>query len=193
MTVPAGGGNRGEPERLSGRVLVLGGNRSGKSRFAESLLGGAPAVDYVATAAARPGDEEWTQRIDRHRARRPATWRTIETAAVAQHLVEPGPPVLVDSVTAWLARTMDECGCWSDGPGDSAIEALAEQQDRLCDGWIGAARTAVLVSDEVGSGVVPATASGRRFRDELGLLNQRLAAGADRVYLVTAGIAQRLR
>jgi adenosyl cobinamide kinase/adenosyl cobinamide phosphate guanylyltransferase len=162
------------------KVLVLGGSRSGKSRFAESLLAGEPAVDYVATAADRPDDAEWTERIRIHRDRRPPTWRTIETGEVAVVLAEPGPAVLVDSITLWLARAMD---------GDD----LAERADELCIAWAGTPRHGVLVSDEVGSGVVPATESGRRFRDALGLLNQRLAAAADEVHLVVAGIPLRLR
>ena len=171
------------------RVLVLGGSRSGKSAFAERLLAGEPAVDYVATAAERPGDDEWAQRIAAHRQRRDASWRTIETGDIAAEFDGDGAPLLVDSVTTWLARTMDDCDAWGEAPRD----VLAERLDRLCSRWSATARTAVLVSDEVGGGIVPATRSGRRFRDELGLLNQRLAADADAVYLVTAGIAQRLR
>ncbi len=188
VVVEAGG-----RQRSGRRVLVLGGSRSGKSRFAEHLLAGPEPVEYLATAALRPDDAEWAARIQRHRDRRPATWRTVETAAVAEQLAEPGPAVLVDSVTTWLARVMDDCSYWADELTEVARKSLAAQLERLCDAWPATARTAVLVSDEVGSGVVPATASGRRFRDELGLLNQRLAAAADEVYLVTAGIAQRLR
>jgi uroporphyrin-III C-methyltransferase len=183
----------GGRQRSGRRVLVLGGSRSGKSRFAERLLAGPEPVEYLATAEARPDDTEWTERIRRHRERRPPTWRTVETVAVADHLAAAGPAVLVDSVTSWLARVMDECGYWDDEPSEVAAKSLAAQVERLCEAWPATARTAVLVSDEVGSGIVPATASGRRFRDELGRLNQRLAAAADEVYLVTAGIAQRLR
>jgi adenosylcobinamide kinase/adenosylcobinamide-phosphate guanylyltransferase len=165
---------------VSHRVLVLGGSRSGKSGFAESLLAGESAVDYVATAADRPVDAEWTERIRVHRERRASTWRTIETDDVAALLAEPGPAVLVDSVTLWLARALDR-------------DDFAERADDLCIAWAGTPRRAVLVSDEVGSGVVPGTASGRGFRDALGLLNQRLATPADEVHLVVAGIALRLR
>jgi adenosylcobinamide kinase/adenosylcobinamide-phosphate guanylyltransferase len=164
---------------MSPRILVLGGARSGKSRFAESLLADHPAVDYVATAAARPDDAEWTHRIAEHRARRPAHWTTLETADLAGVLRRNGPAVLVDSVTLWVGRTRED--------------ALDEQADELCAAWAETSRAAVLVSDEVGSGVVPATDSGRRFRDELGLLNQRLAATADEVHLVVAGLPLRLR
>jgi adenosylcobinamide kinase/adenosylcobinamide-phosphate guanylyltransferase len=170
-------------------VLVLGGNRSGKSRFAESLLADAREVEYVATAADRPDDAEWTERIRVHRARRPASWRTTETGDVAAVLATPGPAALIDGVTTWLARAMDEAGCWTDeSPGE--LDARVAQ---LCAAWASTPRFAVAVSDEVGSGVVPETESGRRFRDELGLLNQRLAGVADEVHLVVAGIPLRLR
>jgi adenosylcobinamide kinase/adenosylcobinamide-phosphate guanylyltransferase len=165
---------------VSPRILVLGGSRSGKSRFAESLLGGADEVEYVATAAARPDDAEWTARIAAHRARRPAHWRTLETVDVAAVLGRSGPAVLVDSVTLWLAAALE-------------ADDLDAHTDRLCAAWQGTSRRVVAVSDEVGSGVVPETAAGRRFRDELGTLNQRLAALADEVHLVVAGLPVRLR
>ncbi|MDT4920665.1 MAG: adenosylcobinamide kinase / adenosylcobinamide-phosphate guanylyltransferase [Pseudonocardiales bacterium] len=174
------------------RVLVLGGSRSGKSAFAESLLAGAGEVEYVATAAHRPNDDEWAHRIAAHRARRPAGWRTVETGDLAGVLGATGGPVLIDSVTAWLARTMDETGCWAAPPGAPPAEC-AERIDLLCTRWASAARDVVAVSDEVGSGVVPETASGRLFCDSLGALNQRLAAAADEVQLVVAGIPLRLK
>jgi adenosylcobinamide kinase/adenosylcobinamide-phosphate guanylyltransferase len=162
------------------RVLVLGGSRSGKSGFAESLLAGEPAVEYVATAAQRPDDAEWAARIAAHRARRPAGWTTLETPDVAGVLRRAGPPVLVDSLTLWLAGALE-------------FTDLAERTEQLCAAWRETPRIAVAVSDEVGSGVVPQTPAGRRFRDGLGLLNQRLAAAADEVHLVVAGIPLRLR
>jgi adenosylcobinamide kinase/adenosylcobinamide-phosphate guanylyltransferase len=160
--------------------LVLGGARSGKSTFAESLLADAQDVDYVATAAERPDDPEWTARIAAHRARRPAGWRTVETADVAALLRHGGPPVLVDSITLWLAAAMDD-------------PDLDRRADELCAAWTDTPRFVVAVSDEVGNGVVPETEPGRRFRDALGLLNQRFAAAADEVHLVVAGIPLRLR
>lgn len=170
-------------------MLVLGGNRSGKSRFAESLLAGDGEVEYVAPAPGRAGDAEWDERVRAHRERRPASWSTVESGDVAAVLIRPGPPVLLDSVTSWLTRVMDECGAW-DGPEPAG---LGERLDGLCAAWSGTPRHVVAVSDEVGSGVVPATASGRRFRDALGLLNQRLAAAADEVHLVVAGLPVRLK
>jgi adenosylcobinamide kinase / adenosylcobinamide-phosphate guanylyltransferase len=174
------------------RILVLGGSRSGKSAFAESLLADAAEVEYVATAADRPGDDEWTRRIAAHRARRPAGWRTVETGDLAALLGSAGPPTLIDSITGWVARTMDETGCWAE-PMATLRAAYVACADQLCTLWASTPRRVVAVSDEVGSGVVPDTASGRLFRDGLGELNQRLAASADEVYLVVAGIPLRLQ
>ena len=172
------------------RVLVLGGARSGKSAFAEGLLADEPEVEYVATAPAMPDDLEWVQRIAAHRSRRAAGWRTVETGDVAGVLATPGPPVLVDSITAWLARTMDDCDCWG---ATDLPPAYTERAEQLCSLWASTPRRIVAVSDETGLGVVPETAAGRRFRDELGMLNQSLAATADEVQLVVAGLAVRLR
>jgi adenosylcobinamide kinase/adenosylcobinamide-phosphate guanylyltransferase len=162
------------------RTLVLGGSRSGKSAFAESLLAGAPAVTYLATAATDPDDAEWTARIAAHRARRPAHWSTLETTDVAAVLREAGAAVLIDSITLWVSAVLDE-------------PDLDDRADELIAAWTATTRPVVAVSDEVGSGVVPSTAAGRRFRDALGRLNQRLAAAADDVHLVVAGLPLRLK
>jgi adenosylcobinamide kinase/adenosylcobinamide-phosphate guanylyltransferase len=162
------------------RTLVLGGSRSGKSAFAESLLAEAVEVTYLATALPRPDDAEWAARVAAHQARRPPTWRTLETLDVADVLRDTGAPVLIDSITLWVAATLDAAD-------------LEQRVDELCAAWQATARAVVAVSDEVGSGVVPATADGRRFRDTLGLVNQRLAAAADDVHLVVAGLPLRLK
>ncbi len=170
------------------RTLVLGGIRSGKSRWAEeaiatSLAPGQP-VRYLASGVADPADAAWTQRIAEHRNRRPAHWSTIETDDIATQLRQsPDIPTLVDDIGAWLTSTMERHHAW-----DNAVLA-APFQDMIED--MVAAVTAfpshlVLVSPEVGLTVVPATASGRRFADELGSLNQRLATLCDRVVLVVA-------
>lgn len=174
------------------RTLVLGGARSGKSRYAEQLLARARRVDYVACGLPADGsDPEWADRVALHRTRRPATWRTLETTDLVGVLGQPGPPVLVDCLSTWLAGAMDDCGVWAGGKDADA--RLAAAVDALLDAWAGTRRRVVAVSNEVGSGVVPATASGRRFRDELGILNSRVAAGSQRVWLLTAGLPQRLR
>jgi len=176
------------------RVLVLGGARSGKSAAAESMLADALVADYVATGLpAGAGDAEWDQRVREHQSRRPAGWRTLETCEVADVLADgdAAQPVLIDCLATWLARVMDGCGVWSGDPG--ADERLAARTDRLVHVWEQTSRPAIAVSNEVGSGVVPATASGRKFRDELGWLNSRIAAASDEVWLCTAGIPRRLR
>ncbi len=99
--------------------------------------------------------------------------------------------MLVDCLSTWLAGVMDECGIWAGRP--EADRALARRVDTLVDAWRITRRHVVAVSSEVGSGVVPGTVSGRRFRDELGSLNARIAAESDEVWLCTAGIARRLR
>ncbi len=174
------------------RAFVLGGARSGKSSFAEQLLARAREVDYVACGLVPDGsDPEWTERVALHRSRRSASWQTIETLDLPGVLDRPGPPVLIDCLTTWLARVMDDCGVWSEATDADA--RLAAEVDALVDAWRATRRRVIAVSNEVGSGVVPATASGRRFRDELGVLNTRVATSSPRVWLVTAGLPQRLR
>jgi adenosylcobinamide kinase/adenosylcobinamide-phosphate guanylyltransferase len=171
---------------------VLGGARSGKSSYAEGLLAGERSVDYVACGLLPDDtDPEWADRVALHRARRPASWRTVETLAVAEVLGSAGPPVLVDCLTTWLARVMDDVGVWAEEPG--ADDRLVASVDELVAAWKETSRRVVAVSNEVGSGIVPATPSGRRFRDELGALNARVAAASPRVWLLTAGVPQRLR
>jgi adenosylcobinamide kinase/adenosylcobinamide-phosphate guanylyltransferase len=178
--------------RRSRRVLVLGGARSGKSSHAERLLARRRAVDYVACGLPPSElDPEWAERVALHRARRPASWTTVETVDLVAVLGSTGPPVLVDCLTTWLARVMDDCGTWTGEPG--ADDRLAAGIDEVVGAWTRTRRRVVGVSNEVGSGIVPETPSGRRFRDELGVLNTRIAAASDHVWLVTAGLPHRLR
>lgn len=172
-------------------MLVLGGARSGKSSYAEALLARERHVDYLACGALPDDDAEWADRIALHRARRPSSWRTLETVDLPAVLGRPGPPVLLDCLTTWLARAMDDAGIWTGAPG--ADGRLAAAVDGAVEAWARTRRRVVGVSNEVGSGIVPATPSGRRFRDELGVLNARVAAASGRVWLVTAGLPQRLR
>ncbi len=171
------------------RVLVLGGSRSGKSAHAEALLAGRDAVTYLATSAAAGDDAEWTARVAAHRARRPASWTTVETTEPAD-LLRDGA-VLLDSVTTWVAALMDQTGVWADEPG--AGDRLSARCEALLGAWTATPAHVVAVSDEVGLGVVPETRAGRLFRDVLGTVNQRLAATADEVWFVVAGLPQRLR
>jgi adenosylcobinamide kinase/adenosylcobinamide-phosphate guanylyltransferase len=171
------------------RVLVLGATRSGKSAYAEQRLASEPHVGYVATAPDRPGDAEWAERVSAHVRRRPAAWTTVQTGNVTSVLTEATTPVLIDDLGLWLTRVVDEADGW-EGP---VPDRVATQCDALVAAWRGCRTTAVLVAPEVGSGVVPATASGRRFIDLLGALTVRLAAESDEVVQVVAGLPRRLR
>ncbi|MFE9118115.1 bifunctional adenosylcobinamide kinase/adenosylcobinamide-phosphate guanylyltransferase [Streptomyces sp. NPDC007172] len=179
---------------LPRRTLVLGGARSGKSVEAERRLAGFPGVVYVATGGGRDGDAEWAARVGLHRERRPASWRTEETCELAPLLDEPGPPLLIDCLALWLTDAMDRVGAWDDEKWAAGGErALRERTEELVAMVRSTARTVVAVSNEVGSGVVPATSSGRRFRDELGRLNAAFAGECEQVLLVVAGQALTLR
>lgn len=170
------------------RVLVIGGARSGKSRYAEQRLAAEPAVTYVATAPPLEGDDDWAARVQAHAARRPASWVTVETGDVAGWLQRAETPLLIDDLGLWLMRVVDDAGAW-EGPLDLVDQAV----DELVEAWRGCRGTAVLVANEVGSGVVPAHASGRRFRDLLGATATRLAAASDEVVQVVAGLPRSLR
>lgn len=174
------------------RVLVLGGARSGKSHFAERSLAAASTVTYVACGARPDGrDPEWDERVRIHRQRRPASWQTQETQDLVGVLQADPAPALIDCLSTWLATAMDDSGVWSNEAG--ADSNLAERVHGVVAAWASSSRHVVAVSNEVGSGVVPTTPSGRRYRDELGVLNARIAAASDEVWFVVAGIPQRLR
>lgn len=172
------------------RTLVLGGIRSGKSRWAEEAIASSLAPDqpvrYLAPGPAGHSDEAWADRVAQHRDRRPAHWTTIETDDITTQLRRSDTPTLVDDLGAWLTGALDRHQAWENGSGATAVAATIDDMIAAV-GAFGS--TLVLVSPEVGLAVVPATASGRRFADELGNLNQRVAALCDRVVLVVAGQA----
>lgn len=168
-----------EARVLAGVTLVLGGARSGKSRFAENLLAAHPSGRvYLATAEA--GDAEMAERIRRHRARRGAGWATlevpIELAPALETAALDGSAVLVDCLTLWLSNLM------------AAGRDVAGEADRLVATLARLRGPAVLVSNEVGLGIVPDNALAREFRDHAGLLHQAVAKTADRVYFIAAGL-----
>lgn len=170
------------------RTLVLGGTRSGKSRYAEDLLPADAPVRYLATARRRAGDTEWDARLDAHRARRSPAWTTVEEPDVAAIVRAGGGPLLVDDLATWLTGVLDDAGAW-DSPGAD----VSPQVDALVEAVRTGPGEIVLVSAEVGLGVVPATRAGRLFRDELGTLNTALAAVCDEVVLLVAGLPLRLK
>ncbi|MFC8434355.1 bifunctional adenosylcobinamide kinase/adenosylcobinamide-phosphate guanylyltransferase [Streptomyces sp. NPDC057253] len=176
------------------RTLVLGGARSGKSVEAERRLEAFPEVLYVATGGSRNGDTEWGARVAAHRERRPGSWRTTETCDLVPLLKDDGAPLLIDCLSLWLTDAMDAVGAWDDVEwADGGERELRSRVRELTEAVRGARRTVVAVSNEVGSGIVPATASGRRYRDELGRLNTAFAAECEQVLLVVAGQALVLR
>ncbi|MDA2806614.1 bifunctional adenosylcobinamide kinase/adenosylcobinamide-phosphate guanylyltransferase [Nocardiopsis suaedae] len=172
------------------RVLVTGGARSGKSAEAERRMLAEPHVVYVATGPSPDGDASWARRVRAHRSRRPSWWRTEETGDAASALdkaAETGEAVLFDCAGTWLAGVMEECGMWSDTPPRDARERLDRRIGELLAAWRRFPGHAVAVTNEVGSGVVPATRSGGLFRDMLGRLNQGLAHESDEVLLAVSG------
>jgi adenosylcobinamide kinase/adenosylcobinamide-phosphate guanylyltransferase len=172
------------PASRAGVTLVLGGARSGKSRFAETLLADHPGPRlYLATAEA--GDGEMAERIRRHRERRGDAWLTVEepldlAGALGRH-DRKDRAILVDCLTLWLSNLMAA----GRDPGE-ATAALVAALPKLAAG-------VVLVSNEVGQGIVPDNELARAFRDHAGWLNQAAAAAADRVFLVTAGLPMLLK
>jgi adenosylcobinamide kinase/adenosylcobinamide-phosphate guanylyltransferase len=167
------------PAPLPKLTFVLGGARSGKSRFAEELLTALdPPWTYIAAAEGR--DAEMRHRIDAHRARRGEGWTTVEAPlALADAILDHGSrngPILVDCLTLWLSNIM------------LAGRAISPETDALLAALAGASAPIVAVSNEVGLGIVPETPLGREFRDAQGRLNAEVAALANRVVLVVAGL-----
>ena len=164
-------------------ILVLGGARSGKSRRAEELIAEyAPPWTYIATAEAL--DDEMRERIAAHRARRDARWQTIEAPHALADAVRQVPadrPLLIDCVTLWLSNRL------------LADADLEREVPALLDALAGRSGATIVVSNEVGLGIVPDNALARRFRDAAGVANQGIAARADRVEFIAAGLALRLK
>lgn len=166
-------------------TLVLGGARSGKSRYAQALVGSRQAI-YVATAR-RTRDREMAGRIDRHRADRPQSWITIEEPEAVPRVVRTAmpaeAPAIVECVTVWLSNLFER---ESETPARRQQEILMAAVRELADA--SRFRDVIAISNEVGGGIVPATRVGRRFRDLQGWANQILAGQAESVTLVVAGL-----
>lgn len=180
-------------------VLVTGGARSGKSRFAEEMAqAGRQPVVYLATAEA--GDDEMRARIHEHQQRRPVAWRTVEARtevgeALAGLTERPGTVLVEDMGLLVTNHLLDVCG-----DDDPTVETagfadllVAREIDGLLAAQAAGGWDLVVVTNEVGLGIVPATPLGRVFRDALGRANQRLAAQADAVYLLVAGLPLRIK
>ncbi|MDO4632117.1 MAG: bifunctional adenosylcobinamide kinase/adenosylcobinamide-phosphate guanylyltransferase [Corynebacterium sp.] len=173
------------------RTLVLGGARSGKSAFAEQLVATNTCL-YVATARPWPGDDDFAERIQEHRARRPDSWQTEDTTDAVDVLraAHPSPTVLIDDVGTWLTHVLDRRQAWEAARGTvaadcaglvAAIAAFPPEQDLI------------IVSPEVGMSVIPEHRAGRLFRDELGALNTEIAQVCDQVFFVAAGLPLKLK
>ena len=165
---------------MSALTLVLGGARSGKSLHAEGLVTALPAP-WVYVATAQAFDDEMRARIAEHRARRDAGWRTLEAPLDLPDALAGDRPVLVDCLTLWLTNLL--LGEHDIAAATSALEAALERR----------AAPTVLVSNEVGLGIVPDNALARRFRDEAGRLHRLLAARAQNVVFMVAGLPMRVK
>lgn len=174
---------------MKGRVIfVFGGTRSGKSRFAVRIAEGLGENRlYIATAEAR--DQEMLERIEQHQQQRGDGWRTAEEPLDVADVLEVVPDdsvILVDCITIWLSNAIERHGLFSD-------VFMEQQLTRLHEAANNAGFRIVLVSNEVGMGIVPDNEAARRFRDMAGEINQKAAAFADDVYFVTAGIPQKIK
>ena len=185
-------------------TLVLGGARSGKSRYAQSPCESAPCVIYAATARVEESadDNEMRERIARHRADRPADWQTVEAPLDLSRAVRESPieaALLIDCATIWTSDLMWEC---REEPAAEQNTLILAEVDNLIDAMrlraagltaAGTVGEVIIVSNEVGSGLVPEHTVARAFRDLQGLANQRLAQAADNVVFIVAGLPLRLK
>ncbi|MGH3456991.1 bifunctional adenosylcobinamide kinase/adenosylcobinamide-phosphate guanylyltransferase [Aeromicrobium sp.] len=172
------------------KVLVTGGVRSGKSFHAESLLLMEPGVTYLAPAptSEEERDPDWAARIEAHQGRRPGHWETLETRDLASAIREGDGALIIDSLGTWLTSQIDELDGWN-AIREEWERVLLARLDDAVDALARTKRTVVLVTNEVGMGIIPERRSGRIFGDLLGIVNQRFAAECDEVQLVVAGRA----
>jgi adenosylcobinamide kinase / adenosylcobinamide-phosphate guanylyltransferase len=174
-------------------ILITGGVRSGKSRYAEALLAESPEVTYIA-AGPPPDpavDAEWAARVADHRVRRLAHWSTVETSDIAGALRTAPGAILIDCLGTWLTALIDQLGTWED-PLAAWRTDFDNQLDDLVAAWRSRQGLALAVTNEVGWGLVSPYRSGRVFAELLGEVNQVMAAASDEVIMIVAGRALRL-
>jgi adenosylcobinamide kinase/adenosylcobinamide-phosphate guanylyltransferase len=173
-------------------TLVIGGCRSGKSGHALHLADGMGSAGKIFLATCIPQDEEMHQRVSRHQAERGAGWTAVETPIfLAEAIWNIGPNadvLLVDCLTLWVSNLMME-----HADSDTSEDFLASQTCRLIESLRAAACPVILVSNEVGAGIVPDNPLGRQYRDAVGQVNQRIAACADQVVWMVAGIPVKIK
>jgi adenosylcobinamide kinase / adenosylcobinamide-phosphate guanylyltransferase len=175
------------------RILITGGVRSGKTRYAETLLSDSAEVTYVAAGPVPDpaADAEWAARIADHRVRRPPHWSTVETTDVAGALRSVSGGILIDCLGTWLTAVIDRLGTW-DEPLATWQDDFHHQLQDLIKAWQARRGRAVAVTNEVGWGLVSTYRSGRVFTELLGIVNQEMAVASDEVIMVIAGRALRL-
>jgi adenosylcobinamide kinase / adenosylcobinamide-phosphate guanylyltransferase len=164
--------------------LVTGGARSGKSTHAESLVSG--KVTFIAPGPQFGDDPEWQARVLAHQSARAETWTTVESAEVVEALTQAEGPVIIDCLGTWLTALIESLQGWEQ-PEDDWVPQLRERVDVLAQAVQLHPHDVVLVTNEVGMGLVPEYRSGRLFRDLLGWANQRIASSVDEVHVVIAG------
>lgn len=167
-------------------TLVLGGVRSGKSRYAASLLPRDLPVTVIAPGRpADAADPDWARRVAEHRRRRPDGWTTVETHDVTRAMLRGRTPVLIDCLGSWVTALIDDASAWEDPV--KATDLVTEAAHELAALWANAPFDSVAVSNEVGLSLVPDTPSGRLFQDLLGTVNSVISAVSRRTHLVVAG------
>lgn len=191
-----------------GLILVTGGARSGKSMFAEKLVQqyaiekgeGDQVSDVLYIATAIPFDDEMKERVRRHQAQRPAHWRTVEQYQNLDQVFQQAPEkvVLLDCITVMVTNLLFSAGLDEENPTTEEINAVEEMITREIDKMLvqmkqNPSRELIMVTNELGMGLVPAYPLGRIFRDIAGRVNQRLAAASDQVYFVISGIPTQIK
>ena len=170
------------------RILITGGVRSGKSRYAETLLAESADVTYVASGPVPDpaADPEWAARIADHRVRRPAHWSTVETTDIVGALRNVSGAILIDCLGTWLTAVIDRLGTW-DEPLPGWQGDFRDQLEDLVAAWRERRGMAIAVTNEAGWGLVSTYRSGRVFTELLGEVNQEMAAASDEVIMIVAG------